>query len=410
MDRTIIHCDMNSFYASVELLDYPDLRDEPVAVCGDPKNRHGIILAKNEIAKSFGVLTAETIYSARKKCPNLKTLPPNRYKYSHYSKLINKVYERYTDLIEPFSIDESWLDVTASLKLFGSGKEIADDIRSVVKNEFGLTLSAGVSYNKMLAKMGSDYKKPDATTVITRENFKDLLWHLPVNELFFVGKAASKKLISIGIKTIGNLALSDKKMITAMLGKNGTLIHNYANGIDHSPVVPKDLQGNARSIGHGVTFKRNLITEADIKTAIIALSDKVCFRMRKNHIKAGGVKIDITDTNFKSMSRQTQLLSPSNTSKVISDAAELLIKKHWIVGKPIRLLSITGINLIGEEEPVQLSLFDEVKENKYIDKPLDKALDNIRTKYGKASITYGRLINNDLGLNMDEEKPQNSKK
>ena len=203
VNRVILHCDMNGFYASVELLDYPQLRDKPMAVCGDPESRHGIILAKNEIAKQYGIVTAETLWQARKKCPELQTVPPHHQKYQYYSRLINDIYLQYTDMVEPFSVDESWLDVTASQKLFGSGRQIADKIRHQVKKELGLTLSAGVSFNKIFAKMGSDYKKPDATTVITLENYKELLWPLDIRDLFFVGKATADKLQGIGIHTIG---------------------------------------------------------------------------------------------------------------------------------------------------------------------------------------------------------------
>ncbi|MGN0714036.1 MAG: hypothetical protein ACI4LJ_09640, partial [Anaerovoracaceae bacterium] len=194
-DRTILHCDMNGFYASVELLERPDLRDVPMAVCGDPESRHGIILAKNELAKKGGVVTAETIWQAKRKCPELQLIRPHREKYTHYSRLINQIYLRFTDLVEPFSIDESWLDVTASRSLFGSGVEIADTIRRTVREELGLTLSAGVSYNKIFAKLGSDYKKPDATTEITRSNYRDILWPLPASDMIFVGKATAEKLL-----------------------------------------------------------------------------------------------------------------------------------------------------------------------------------------------------------------------
>ena len=199
-NRVILHCDMNGFFASVELLDYPELRDKPMAVCGDPVSRHGIILAKNEIAKRYGIVTAETLWQARKKCPDLQTVPPHHKKYQHYSRLINEIYLQYTDMVEPFSVDESWLDVTASQKLFGNGEQIADKIRNQVKKELGLTLSAGVSFNKIFAKMGSDYKKPDATTVITQENYKNILWPLDIRDLFFVGKATADKLQGIGIR------------------------------------------------------------------------------------------------------------------------------------------------------------------------------------------------------------------
>ncbi len=209
MDRVILHCDMNGFYASVELLSRPDLRDKPMAVCGDPKSRHGIILAKNEIAKKYGVVTAETIWQAKKKCPDLQLVKPHHDRYKEFSEKINKIYLSYTDMVEPFSIDESWLDVTASQRLFGTGRQIADMIRARVKRELNLTLSVGVSYNKIFAKMGSEYRKPDATTEITRENYRDLLWPQPVRELFFVGWATAEKLEKLGVHTIGDLAHSD---------------------------------------------------------------------------------------------------------------------------------------------------------------------------------------------------------
>ena len=209
-DRTILHCDMNSFFASVELLERPELADVPMAVSGDPEHRHGIILAKNDIAKSYGVVTAETIWQARSKCPDLHLVRPHHKKYAAFSEKINRIYYRYTDMVEPFSIDESWLDVTASRRLFGTGKEIADSIRRTVKEELGLTLSAGVSFNKIFAKMGSEYKKPDATTVISRENFKDILWPLPAGEFFTVGRSSARKLAQYGIRTVGDIACSDK--------------------------------------------------------------------------------------------------------------------------------------------------------------------------------------------------------
>ena len=210
---------MNGFYASVELLDRPDLMDKPMAVCGDPESRHGIILAKNEIAKKFGIVTAETIWQAKKKCPDLQLVAPHHDKYKEYSKKINQIYLEYTDMVEPFSIDESWLDVTASQVLFGSGREIADTIRERVKQELGLTLSVGVSYNKIFAKMGSEYKKPDATTEITRENYQILLWPLDIGEMFFVGHATADKLRQMGIHTIGDLACANPLMLEKLLGK-----------------------------------------------------------------------------------------------------------------------------------------------------------------------------------------------
>lgn len=401
MDRVILHCDMNGFFASVELLDYPHLKDKPMAVCGNPENRHGIILAKNEIAKSFGVVTAETLWQARKKCPDLQVVPPHHSKYKHYSKLINDIYLRYTDMVEPFSVDESWLDVTGSIQLFGTGRQIADRLRETVKNELGLTLSAGVSFNKIFAKMGSDYKKPDATTVITRENFKALLWPLDIRAMFFVGKATAAKLSEFGIKTIGELALSDKKMISSLLGKQGSIIHDYANGLDSTPVLRYDQLEKVKSIGNGTTFRRNLTGAEDIRTAVIGLSDTVATRLRKHKMKAFGVKVDIKDPDFKVISRQQQLDNPTNLSEVIADTAMSIIRKSWRMRNPIRLITITAINLCDENQAQQLSLFSD--ENIMTEKgeKMERAMDNIREKFGSGAINFGSVINNDIGLDFE---------
>ncbi len=405
MDRVILHCDMNGFFASVELLDYPHLKDKPMAVCGNPENRHGIILAKNEIAKSFGIVTAETLWQARKKCPQLEVVPPHHGKYKHYSKLINGIYLRYTDMVEPFSVDESWLDVTASTKLFGTGRQIADELRETVKKELGLTLSAGVSFNKIFAKMGSDYKKPDATTVITRENFKTILWPLDIRSMFFVGKATAAKLRDFGIKTIGELAVSDKKTISSLLGKQGGVIHDYANGLDSTPVLRYDCLEKVKSIGNGTTFRRNLIGHDDIKTAVMGLSDTVATRLRKHKMKAFGVKVDIKDPDFKVISRQQQLDNPTNLAETISGTAMAIIKKSWRMRDPIRLITITAINLCDENQAQQLSLFSDENIMTEKSEKIERAMDDIREKFGSGAINFGSVVNNDIGL--DFETPHN---
>ena len=239
MERVIFHCDLNSFYASVELLDHPELRHLPVAVCGDPDSRHGIILAKNEPAKTFGVKTAETIWQARKKCPDLVLLPAHHDKYREVSRRVNRIYQEYTDLVEPFGIDESWLDLTGTLHLFGgNARALADQIRDRLRGELGLTISVGVSFNKVFAKLGSDYKKPDATTVITRENFRQIVWPLPVTDLLYVGRAAAQTFQKFNIRTIGDLARFDRESLFTLLGKNGAQLHDFACGLDRSPVAP----------------------------------------------------------------------------------------------------------------------------------------------------------------------------
>lgn len=407
-NRVILHCDMNGFFASVELLDYPELRDKPMAVCGDPESRHGIILAKNEIAKRYGIVTAETLWQARKKCPDLQTVPPHHKKYQHYSRLINEIYLQYTDMVEPFSVDESWLDVTASQKLFGNGKQIADKIRHQVKKELGLTLSAGVSFNKIFAKMGSDYKKPDATTVITQENYKNILWPLDIRDLFFVGKATADKLQGVGIHTIGQLAESDRHTVTALLGKQGSIIHDYANGLDQTPVSRFDEREDVKSIGNGSTFRRNLNGIQDIRTAVIALSDTVAVRLRQKKKKAFGVKVDIKDPSLEVISRQQQLDNPTNLAENIADTAVSIIEKSWNLRHPIRMLTVTAINLCPEDQAQQLSLFSSENIQNETGEKMERTMDDIRKKFGRNAITFGRIIKNDIGLE-SIKSPEDSK-
>ncbi len=391
---------MNAFYASVELLDHPELSAQPVAVCGDPQNRHGIILAKNEPAKKYGIVTAETVWQAKKKCPQLQLVRPHHDKYRQFSQRINKIYLEYTDMVEPFSIDESWLDVTASQKLFGSGRQIADTIRTRIKEELGLTLSVGVSYNKIFAKMGSEYKKPDATTEINRENYRELLWPKPVGEMFFVGWSTKEKLAGLGIHTIGDLAHGDPKTLEVLLGKQGPLLCRYANGLDDSPVALYDQREKIKSVGNGITFRRNLTGDDDILTAVTSLSDTVAGRLRKYQMKAGGVKVDIKDPFFKTISRQKQLHLPTNLAEEIRKASLEIIHASWKSGSPIRLLTITAINLCDETADEQLSLFSLSTEEREKSESIERTMDNIRKKYGSASIAFGQVIDNDLGIDL----------
>ncbi len=397
-DRVILHCDMNGFFASIELLDYPEFRDKPMAVCGNPQSRHGIILAKNEIAKAYGIVTAETLWQARKKCPDLVTVPPHHEKYRHYSRLINEIYQEFTDQVEPFSIDESWLDVTGSRRLFGTGAEIADAIRRKIKETYNLTLSVGVSFNKIFAKMGSEYKKPDATTEIRRDNFRDILWPMDIGQLFFVGEVTAQKLRTCGIKTIGELALSDRLMVMELLGKHGGEIHDYANGLDSTPVLRFDQLERMKSVGHGTTFSRNISGEEEIRTAVVGLSDEVATRLRKNRVKAFGVKVDIKDPGFKTISRQMQLDNPTNLTDKIAETAMEIIGKSWKIRNPIRMLTVTGINLCDENQAEQLSLF--ASENVRIDvsEKAERAVDNIRDRFGNDAIKFASTIKNDMGL------------
>ena len=394
MDRVILHCDLNNFYASVELLEHPELRELPVAVCGDPDSRHGIVLAKNEAAKRFQIQTAETIWQARKKCPELILLPAHHEKYHFYSKQINAIYDRYTDLVEPFSIDESWLDVTGSLHLFHTdGKGLADRLRQTVSQELGLTISVGVSFNKVFAKMGSDYKKPDATTLISRENYRQLLWPLPVRNLIFVGRAAAKTLGEYGIHTIGELAQLDRSTLIRLLGKQGGTLHDYATGSDLSPVIPARELPPPKSVGNGLTFPRNLLGWDELQAGVALLSDEVAVRLRHLDLKCATVNVAVRDPQFQNISRQMGLDTPTYLAREITAAAMTLLRRSWSGSLPVRALTVTAQNLLPARDAAQqLDLLspDAVPQRERVEK-LERAMDTIRTRFGREAIHTLRL-------------------
>ncbi len=390
-NRIILHCDLNCFYASVELLSHPELKNVPTAVCGDPASRHGIILAKNEPAKRFGVQTAETIWQARRKCPELVLLPPHHALYREYSKRVNAIYTQYTDLVEPFGIDESWLDITGSAHLFGGDpKWIADAIRQRVKSELGLTLSVGVSFNKVFAKLGSDYRKPDATTVISRENWKKVVWPLPVGTLLYVGGSAQKLLRQLGVQTIGQLAACDPRVLEDHMGKLGSQLFQYANGLEQEPVHPAGAREPVKSIGRGTTFPTNLTTRSQVHSGISVLADDVSMRLRRQRLYAGGVQVTIRTPDFKTISRQKQFPAPSHLMRELEAGAMELINAAWKPPAPIRMLTVTAIHLTTETTYEQVDLFDrEGSLWKERQEKLEAAMDSIRGKFGMRSIQFG---------------------
>ena len=406
--RVIFHCDCNSFYASVELLRYPELRGVPVAVCGSPDDRHGIILAKNEPAKRYGVQTAETVWSALRKCPGLKLLPPHHGQYREMSRAVNAIYARYTDRIEPFGIDESWLDMTQTWRLLGSSPAgVADAVRRAVKAETGLTISVGVSFNKVFAKLGSDYKKPDAVTVIDTENFRRIVWPLPVNTLLYVGRSAQNTLAGLGVRNIGQLAAAKDEDLRAALGKLGPELGAYARGEENSPVRTADERPEIKSVGNGLTFKRNLVGEADVRAGLYALADEVATRLRAHGLYAAAVQVLIKNPDLKSISRQKPLPWPSHLAREIGGAALELVKANWSLDAPIRMLTVTALNLTDGREGHQLSLLEPERPRNEKRERLEQSLDAIRRKYGKTSIAPGNVIKNDIGLEdiEIEEKP-----
>ena len=390
MERIIFHCDLNGFYASVELLSHPDLRDVPMAVCGDPHSRHGIILAKNEPAKKFGVQTAETIWQAKKKCPDLVLLPPHHGLYHEYSQKVNAIYDEYTDLVEPFGIDESWLDVTHTLHLFGGdARALADQIRTRIKQELGLTVSVGISFNKVFAKLGSDYKKPDATTVISQENWKEIVWPLPVGDLLYVGGAARKLLKQYGVSTIGQLAACSEDMLETLMGKMGTQLYEYANGLDSAPVRSRYDAEPVKSVGNGTTFPRNLTTQEQVHAGIAMLADSVATRLRHYGLYAGGVQVTIRDPDFHDRSRQCQMSAPTHLIRDLTETATDLVHQLWKPPTPIRAMTVTAIHLVPEGQAYeQVDLFTPVP-RKDKQERLEGAMDQIRKKYGNSAILFG---------------------
>lgn len=392
MDRVILHCDLNCFYASVELLSRPDLRDVPTAVCGDPSSRHGIILAKNEPAKKCGVQTAETIWQAKKKCPDLVLLPPHHDLYRAYSQKVNAIYDEYTDLVEPFGIDESWLDVTHTVHLFGGDpKSLADVLRTRMKQELGLTLSVGVSFNKVFAKLGSDYKKPDATTVISRENWQKIVWPLPVGDLLYVGGAAQKLLKQYGVETIGQLAACDPGMLETLMGKLGFQLYEYANGLSQEPVRSRYDAEPVKSMGNGTTFPKNLTTRAEVQTGVAMLADSVAMRLRRCGLYASGIQVTIRDPEFRDRSRQRQLAAPTHLIRDLTDNAMALVGELWKPPSPIRALTVTAIHLVQDDQAYeQVDLFTAAAAPKREkQEKLEAAMDRIRGKYGTGAILFG---------------------
>ena len=387
-DRIILHADCNSYFASVESIDHPEWKLVPMAVCGDPELRHGIILAKNELAKKYHIETAETIYSAKKKCPELLLVPAHHEKYRTVCERINAIYEGYTDLVERFSIDESFLDVTGSRHLFGSGQEIADELRRRIREEIGVTISVGVSFNKTFAKMGSDYKKPDATTVISRENYQELLWPLPIQDLLFVGKSSAALLREHGILTIGDLAQADTDSLSYFLGKTGLHLQKAARGEDLSPVLPTGYEEQPKSISHNVTFDHDLTASSEVMAGLTLISDQVATRLRSKKLFASIVQIQIKDTSLKVMNRQKSLAEYTCSTQLIRDTAMELLRENWPDQKPIRMLSV-GVTGLSADGAQQLNMFTDTAKIEKARRP-DEAVDSIRSKFGTDALRFGR--------------------
>lgn len=390
MARIILHSDINNFYASVECLYNPSLRNKPVVVGGNVEARHGIVLAKNYIAKKFKIVTGDTIWQAKQKCPNLVVVPPNFEQYLRFSKMATKIYSEYTDRIESFGLDESWLDVTGSASIFGDGKSIANTIKDRIKFELGVTVSIGVSFNKVFAKLGSDMKKPDAITIINQDDYKEKVWKLPVSDLLYVGRATNNKFKSHGIYTIGDLAQQPIQYMQTLLGKRGTMLWYFANGLDSSNVSHIKTYPITKSIGNSTTTPRDLTSIEDIKIILYKLCESVASRLREHKYKCRTLQLSIKDNNLSSYERQVKLPIICNNSKILFETALQLFIKNHIPFVPVRSLGVRATNLCIEEY-TQLSHITELVNSQKQD-VLENTIDNIRNRFGHFSVQRGIML------------------
>ncbi|MDD6659144.1 MAG: DNA polymerase IV [Eubacteriales bacterium] len=393
MERQILHIDCNKFYASVECFLHPQLKNKPVAVGGSEESRHGIILTKNEIASKYGLVVGEPLWKARQKCPNLIIVPPNFPIYIEFSKKVRRILEDYTDLIEPFGLDESWIDVTGDW--YKSGREIGFEIKERIKKEVGITVSVGVSFNKVFAKLGSDYRKPDAITVISRKNYKNIVWPLKCSDMIMIGRATTKKLNFYGINTLGQLADTDEAFLKKILGKNGVMLKRYANGEDNAPVRHKDIEREVKSIGNSTTTPRDLVTNEDVKIIFSVLAESVARRMRDLNLKGTTLSIYVRDKELNSFTRQCKMISPTNVSLEITDNAMKLFIDNYDWKLPIRSLGISMTDF-DYDEIIQFDLSKSVEKREKLEK-IDTAVDTLKDRYGNFCIQRGmQLIDTEL--------------
>ena len=407
MDRVILHVDMNNFFASVECADRPELWSQPVAVAGDVQARHGIILAKNQVAKGYGVQTGESIAEARRKCPRIVLLPPHMDRYQQISDKARAIYAHYTDRVESFGIDECWLDVTGNGRLWGEnyGEVIAHEIRCRIKAELGVTVSVGVSFNKIFAKMGSDYKKPDAVTCITRENFRELLWGLPVGDLIFVGRSTAQKLWYMQIRTVGDLARAEPDLLERALGKSGLMAWNFANGMDGSPVLLDGQEYPIKSIGNSTTTPVDMVTRRDAEIVLAQLCQSVATRLREADLRCTTVKLSLRSTDLAWKQRQKGTAATCLETDLWREAMALYDTFHD--GKPLRSIGVSACSLINRGEQ-QLCMFDgegETCRHAALES-LGGVLDSLRERFGARAVRRGLLLEG--GLLIDGVPPQGS--
>lgn len=389
MDRLVFLVDMNAFYISCETLRDPTLKGKPAAVAGDPKKRTGIILAGNYEARAFGVRTAMSVAQALKLCPNLTLVPPDHDYYSRVSRNVMDLLDRFSPTIEQNSIDEAWLDMSGSQKLFGSPLEAAGTIQSTLEKELGLWCSIGISNNKFLAKMAAEMKKPLGITTLFPEELEEKCWPMPLEKTYGVGQKTAEKLHHLGLFTIGDLARSDPNLLGKTLGKTGPLLHQWVNGQDQDPVMAHH-RDDVKSIGKSVTLSEDLTHLALGKEILFSLSDQVGRRARRQKKKGTTVQITIKYSDFRSITRQ-HTIPPTDSSRTIFATASRLLEENWSSKKPVRLLGVTltDFNRVQSEQLSMLaSLSESIQEDPRI-RSLEETMDRIRDKYGSKSMLHG---------------------
>lgn len=381
VDRQILHVDCNKFYASVECSRRPELRDKPVAVGGSEASRHGIVLTKNEIAARYGLTTGEPLWSARQKCPDLVVVPPDFPTYVRYSGMVRRILADYTDRVEPFGLDEAWLDLTDCT---GDAVDTAHCIRRRIRQELGITVSIGVSFNKTFAKLGSDYKKPDAVTVFSRENYRELVWPLPVGDLLFVGRATRQKLASRYIYTIGDAARADPALLQSLLGKWGAMLHAMANGLDRQPVVPSAEHAAVQSVSNGMTTPRDLTDEHDVRVVMHVLAESVGRRLREQHMAGRTIEVHVRDDRLVTRSYRMTLPCYIQSTEDIARQGMALFREKYGWEHPLRSVTLGISGLEPESLPCQMDMIDSADRERR--ERLDKTLDSLKQRFGDGCV------------------------
>ena len=391
MSRVILHCDANSFYASVEMVYDPSLQGKPVAVGGSVEARHGIILTKNQQAKAFGIKTGEAIWQARQKCPQLVCVPPDYPLYVRFSRKMRRMYEQYSDRVESFGLDEAWIDLTNPGVTIADGERIAQELRRRIRAELGITVSVGVSFNKIFAKLGSDMKKPDAVTVIPPDTFRERVWGLPAGELLYVGPSTRRKLARMNVRTIGDLARLDTEVIRYCLGKNGLLLKAYANGLDESPVMPVDFRAAIKSVGNSTTPPHDIETIEDARCIYYLLAEAVAARLRQEGFRARCVTISARTTELVTSSHQRMLPKPTNLSGEIARMAMQLFGERFRDGLPYRSVGVSCSHLTLDDAPIQLDFMGD-EEKRMAMEDMERSIDDLRRRFGHQVVQRGVVL------------------